>query len=141
MSIRIQQVETDNDIQNCFAVISQLRPHLKAEEFITLVRTQMRGGYCMACAMDADEVVSVAGYRISQSLSWGKYLYVDDLITDAGRRSQGFGKALLQWLIGEARRNGCAEFHLDSGTHRKDAHRFYEREGMQLLAYHFSLKP
>lgn len=27
--------------------------------------------------------------------------------------------------------------HLDSGTQRKDAHRFYEREGMSVAGFHF----
>ena len=27
--------------------------------------------------------------------------------------------------------------HLDSGIQRKDAHRFYEREGMSLASVHF----
>lgn len=139
MNLKIKQVESDSEIQDCFAVMSQLRPHLKADEFIPLVRRQMQDGYRLACVMEKDDVVTVAGYRISRSLSWGKYLYVDDLITDASRRSSGFGKAMLQWLVEEARRNQCNQFHLDSGTQRKDAHRFYEREGMGMVAYHYVL--
>lgn len=137
MNYTIKQVETDGDIASCYAVMSQLRPHLVAEDFPGLVRAQMQEGYRLACALDAGEVAAVAGYRISHSLSWGKYLYVDDLVTDAARRSRGIGKALLQWLVEEARRHHCQEFHLDSGTQRKDAHRFYEREGMDMIAYHF----
>ena len=139
MNLSIKQVDSDQDIQNCFAIMSQLRSHLVATEFTAQVRYQMQQGYQLACAMDGDVVVAVAGYRISQSLSWGKFLYVDDLITDAARRSEGIGKMLLHWLKEEAGRNGCVEMHLDSGTQRKDAHRFYEREGMALLAYHFRL--
>ena len=139
MDLKIKQVESDKEIQDCFAVMSQLRPHLEADDFIALVRGQMQGGYRLAYVMDKDAVVTVAGYRISRSLSWGKYLYVDDLITDAARRSSGFGKAMLQWLVEEARRNQCDQFHLDSGTQRKDAHRFYAREGMDMVAYHYVL--
>jgi GNAT superfamily N-acetyltransferase len=139
LSYNVQPAETDNDIQRCFVVMSQLRPHLTQQQFFDQVKAQMQGGYRLACAMDGDSVVAVAGYRLSRSLSWGKYLYVDDLVTDENRRSQGFGKAILQWLIAEARRHGCAQFHLDSGTQRKDAHCFYEREGMTMMAYHFAL--
>ncbi len=138
MSMQIRQAGTDEDIQNCFGVITQLRPHLKADEFVSIVRTQMQDGYRLACVLESNEVVAVAGFRINRSLSWGKYLYVDDLITDETRRSRGFGKALLQWLKEEARNQGCAQFHLDSGVQRKDAHRFYEREGLALPAYHFA---
>lgn len=139
MSVEIKSVESDQDIAACFAVMSQLRPHLIREEFVDKVRSQMQEGYRMACALDAGDVAAVAGYRIQQGLSWGKYLYVDDLVTDEAKRSQGFGKALLQWLVTEAKRQHCQEFHLDSGTQRKDAHRFYEREGMDMIAYHFKL--
>lgn len=139
MMCSIRQVHTDLEIDQCFAVMAQLRPHLKQDEFVKLVRIQMQDSYRLVCAMDIDVVVAVAGYRISRSLSWGKYLYVDDLVTDTARRSEGIGKKLLCWLLDEARRNGCSQFHLDSGTQRKDAHRFYEREGMEMLAYHYGL--
>ncbi len=43
-------------------------------------------------------------------LSSGKTLYVDDLVTDAAARSQGYGEAMLQWLIALAREAGCDTF-------------------------------
>jgi GNAT superfamily N-acetyltransferase len=85
-------------------------------------------------------VCCVAGYRVSRNLAWGEFLYVDDLVTDEATRSHGFGKALLAWLVDEARRQGCAQLHLDSGMQRKDAHRFYLREGLDNLGYHFAIK-
>lgn len=139
MSYKIKQVETDDAIENCFRVMSQLRPHLHASEFKGLVRAQMQEGYRLACVLDKDNVVAVAGYRLSHSLSWGKFLYVDDLVTDVAKRSLGIGKVLLQWLMAEAKFHQCRELHLDSGTQRKDAHRFYEREGMDMIGYHFKL--
>jgi GNAT superfamily N-acetyltransferase len=62
---------------------------------------------------------------------------VDDLVTDEGSRSKSYGKLMLDWLIGEAKRNGCEQIHLDSGAQRHDTHRFYFREG-KVSAYHFS---
>lgn len=139
MHMITRQVETDEEIQDCFRVMSQLRTHLVEAEFPGVIRSQMQEGYHLACIMDGSEVASVAGYRISRSLSWGKFMYVDDLVTDAARRSRGFGKAMLTWLVEEANRNQCRELHLDSGTQRKDAHRFYAREGMDMIGYHYRL--
>jgi GNAT superfamily N-acetyltransferase len=139
MTITIKPVETDSDIDKCFAVMSQLRPHLTQQQYVEQVKTQMQDGYRLACAVAADSVVAVAGYRISHSLAWGRFMYVDDLVTDEARRSKGFGKALLNWLVDEARHSGCGELHLDSGLQRKDAHRFYEREGMEITGYHFNI--
>ena len=43
----------------------------------------------------------------------------------------------LNWLEDKARHLGCAALTLDSGVQRHDAHRFYFREGMTILAYSF----
>ena len=51
-------------------------------------------------------------------------------------RPEGF-LALLNWLEDKARHLGCAALTLDSGVQRHDAHRFYFREGMTILAYSF----
>ena len=134
---RIRVAENDDDIAACFPVMAQLRPHIAIAEFVARVRRQMADGYRLVALREARSVQAVAGYRVSENLAWGKFLYVDDLITDEAERSRGCGRALLAWLRDEARRHGCAQLHLDSGTQRKDAHRFYLREEMILGGYHF----
>lgn len=133
----IHIAETPAEIAGCFPVMAQLRPHLERDEFITRAQRQMADGYRLAHLSVDGEVQAVAGYRIIENLAWGRFLYVDDLVTDEAARSQGYGKALLAWLAKHARQNGCAQLHLDSGMQRKDAHRFYLREGMENTGFHF----
>jgi GNAT superfamily N-acetyltransferase len=133
----IRIAETAAEIAHCFPVMAQLRPHLEREEFITRVQRQMADGYRLAYLSVDSSVKAVAGYRITENLAWGRFLYVDDLVTDEAARSQGYGKALLSWLTEQARHSGCAQLHLDSGAQRKDAHRFYLREGMLNAGFHF----
>ncbi|MGA7801484.1 MAG: GNAT family N-acetyltransferase [Gammaproteobacteria bacterium] len=136
----VRLAETDSEIAACYPVMAQLRPQVGEESFLPRVRAQMDRGYRLACVRDGEgTVVALAGFRIGLSLSWGTYLYVDDLITDSGRRSQGFGARLLRWLMDYGARQGCGQLHLDSGMQREDAHRFYAREGMARAAYHFSI--
>jgi GNAT superfamily N-acetyltransferase len=101
---------------------------------------QMREGFKLAFCEREAEVVAVAGFRVHHMLSSGLTLYVDDLVTSASHRSQGIGKAMLDWLIAYARERGCETFSLDSGTHRKDAHAFYLRERLRITDFHFELK-
>jgi GNAT superfamily N-acetyltransferase len=86
---------------------------------------------------DAGKPVAVAGFRVLENLAWGRFLYVDDLVTLAACRSQGYGAKLLAWLRERAAQESCAQLHLDSGIQRAGAHRFYEREGMTMSSYHF----
>lgn len=47
-----------------------------------------------------------------------------------------YAKILWDWLISQAKENECGQFHLDSGVHRHDAHRFYLKN-VPFLAFHY----
>ena len=66
-------------------------------------------------------------------------LYVDDLVTLESQQGKGYGSRMLDWLVEEAKRLGCDQFHLDSGVQRYDAHRFYLHKGMDIWCHHFAL--
>jgi GNAT superfamily N-acetyltransferase len=139
--MQIKLAETEAEIARCFPVMAQLRPHLAREEFVARAKLQAaQDGYRLAYLEDDGAVKAVAGFRFEEMLSRGRFLYVDDLVTDERERSKGYGGALFDWLVQHAREQGCARLHLDSGLQRKDAHRFYERKGMQIQCYHFGLK-
>lgn len=136
----IQIAETPTEISTCYTVMAQLRPQYTQNEFLTQVQRQMKHSYRLVSFSAAGEVQAVAGFRLLENLAWGRFLYVDDLVTHQDARSQGHGKSLLTWLTDYARRQGCAQLHLDSGAQRKDAHRFYLREGMENSGFHFMTK-
>lgn len=131
---------TDEQIIRCFDAMAELRPHLQREDFLSTVREMEKGGYQLAYLENADTVVAVAGYRISHNLFMGKHLYIDDLVTTESARSQGYGERLIAWLRDLAKKEGCAWLHLDSGTHRGRAHKFYFAQGFTIASYHFSEK-
>jgi len=139
--MRIDRALSDEQIQRCYAAIAELRPHVARVEFLERVRRQIDGaGYELIFVEDAGQVRAVAGIRRSECLAWGRFLYVDDLVTLEADRSSGYGKALLDWLIDYARSQDCEEFHLDSGVQRFAAHRFYLRNRMDITSHHFVLK-
>ena len=140
MDVRIALAVEDDEILNCYPVMSELRPHVSAEDFLPRVRRQMESaGYKLAYVSDG-EVKAVAGFRISECLAWGAFMYVDDLVSKEGERSKGYGGQLFDWLVEYARSEGCDQFHLDSGVQRFAAHRFYLTKRMSIEAHHFGLK-
>ena len=137
----IKKIVSDTDLKATYPVMKQLRTHLSEQEYVERAkRQQSKGGYIIAALEDEGQVRCVAGYRISECLSWGKFLYVDDLVSDQNARSKNYGKQMMDWLLAEARQNGCQELHLDSGVQRHAAHRFYLRERMDISCFHFALK-
>jgi GNAT superfamily N-acetyltransferase len=131
---------TEDEILRCFPVMAELRPHLKEADFVVRIQRQQRAGYQLAALTDKGKVLALAGYRYSESLSWGKFMYVDDLVTAEKSRSRGYGQRLFRWLVKEAKARDCDQLHLDSGVQRFGAHRFYLASRMDIIAHHFAMK-
>ena len=118
------------------AVHRQLRTALPADYAARLSQVFANGGR-LAVVADGEAVVGVALWRLIENTYEGRRLYVDDLVTDAARRSRGVGKSLLGHLEDKARRLGCDVLALDSGAQRAAAHKFYFREGMHIPGFCF----
>ncbi len=130
---------SDTEIQECWPVMAQLRPHISETDFVSIVRRQCAEGYRLAFIRRQQKVEAVAGFRLLHNLPWGRFCYIDDLVTDEQTRSLGLGKELLDWLCEFARAEGCKRLELDSGVQRFAAHRFYLRQRMFISCHHFSL--
>ncbi|MGB3612386.1 MAG: GNAT family N-acetyltransferase [Elainellaceae cyanobacterium] len=132
--------ESKIDILRCFPLMKQLRTDLEEPEFLLRVQRQMESfGYRLAFVEDGDDVKGVAGFRLSECLADGTYLYVDDLVVKQDARSQGHGGQLFDWIVNHARQNHCQVVELDSGVQRFEAHRFYFKKRMRISSHHFSL--
>jgi GNAT superfamily N-acetyltransferase len=139
--LEIKIARTRSQIARCHPVMVQLRPNITLERFLLQVERQSkRDGYRLAFLESRGKVRAVAGFRVSEMLARGKFLYVDDLVTDERMRSKGFGGLLFCWLVDYAQSLGYDRVDLDSGLQRKAAHRFYLRKRMVLQGYHFTLE-
>lgn len=130
--------------------LADAEPHLAAMERVhRQLRPQIRADYRGALAdvfadrgellvvHDAAAVLGIALFRSFATTFVERRFYVDDLITDEAHRGTGVGAHMIQWLSAEARRRGAAEVHLESGTQRTRAHRFYCANGFEIFALSF----
>ena len=139
MDGRITVARTEQEILDCYPVMAELRPHVRPDEFLPLVRRLNDvAGFQLAYLNDGG-IKAVAGFRISEWLAGGKYLEIEDLVARGGERSKGYGGELFDWLVKHAKENECLQVRLVSRVTRHDAHRFYLRKGMSLEAHYFSM--
>jgi len=140
VKMQIAIAKTDDEINRCYDVMSQLRTHIAREDFLPRVRRQMDDfDYGLVYLMDDGEVKAVAGIRVSEWLHGGKYLEIDDLVAKDGERSRGHGGELFDWIVEYARAEHCDHVRLLSGVQRFDAHRFYLKKRMNIEAHYFNL--
>lgn len=138
--IEIKIAESPDEVRATHRVMSQLRSHLTEDQYVAQVAVQQaQDNYKVVALFEGETIRAVAGFRLATGLALGHYLYVDDLVSDADVRSRGFGSTLLAWMADHGRQHGCTSLHLDSGVQRHEAHRFYLRERMDIVFYHFRM--
>jgi len=136
--IDVRLVESDDEYRASFEVMRELRPHLaSAEAFTAQALRQGEQGYRLLAAWQDGQVKALGGYRILENLLYGRFLYVDDLVTTADSRRHGLGGKMIDALRDEAKRQGCDNFVLDTGLHMPLAQRFYYRQGLLALGMQF----
>jgi GNAT superfamily N-acetyltransferase len=118
-------------------VLRELRPHLTPQSLKAIYVEGHPQGLRFTGAYVDGACLGVAGWRIVATTFCGRKLTIDDLVVRSDARSKGTGHALLAELQQRARSADCHRLDLDSGTHRTGAHRFYMRERMSILAFHF----
>ncbi|SMH48286.1 GNAT family N-acetyltransferase [Azospirillum agricola] len=139
-TVEIVLARDDADIAASFPVMKELRTHLAdADVYRAQVRRQMDDGYTLALVRIDGEVAGCGGFRVHETLSRGRYMYVEDLVTASQKRSYGLGDKLFDWLAAEARARGCAQLEIVSGVQRGEAHRFYHRKRMTIKAFQLVL--
>lgn len=92
LTTKIQLATESEQIRSCYKIMHQLRPHLTSEQaFIEQVQRQIREGYNLAYIQDGEQVKALTGFRFLEFLAWGKVVYIDDLVSDATTRRNGYG--------------------------------------------------
>lgn len=136
----IRIAEIDSEIDGCYAVTSELRPHLTREEFLAQVKRQIKeSGYQLVYLTDEGEVKAVAGIRIAEWLARGMSMDLEDLVATESDRSKGYGGQLFDWLLDYGRHRNCTEIRLVSHVTRFRAHQFYLKKKMVLDGHFFSI--
>jgi len=111
-------------------------PERLREVFLRVLATPQKQYFC---AIVAGQPVGLGAISFKDNL-WqeGVIAYVEELVVLDTMRGQGIGSQLLAHLIGLADAQGCRRIELDSAFHRTEAHRLYERYGLEKRAYLFS---
>jgi len=129
----------DEEIQSCYPVMAELRPLVRAEDFLRQVKRQSKhSGFQLVYLFD-DGVKAVGGIRIAEWLASGKCLEIEDLVATQSSRSKGYGSSLFDWIVDYAKREDCSQIKLVSNVNRFGAHRFYLNKKMIIEAHYFTL--
>lgn len=146
MNIRHAQVK---DIPTIMKLLSQvleihasIRPDIfkpgttkyTNDELAKLIKDDQKPIY--VAVNDEDEVLGYVFTQLqeqpfSTNMVQFKSIFIDDLCVDSAARSQGIGRALLDFVKEEGKRLGCYEITLNVWAGNDSAIRFYEKNGLK----------
>lgn len=140
----IRVVEYTGDPTPLAPVLRELRPQYATDAALTEALRgviQRQGVRAFGAHLGHDPVpCGAVTVRMVESLSSGRFLYVDDLVTSASARGRGVASQLMDRIDELAEAAGLAgKVQLDSGVgaHRAAAHAFYGSRGMWIASFHF----
>lgn len=133
------KIATEEEIKYCYEMMHQIREDLTERDFLSAISEQLKNGYKIVYVIQDEEIICIAGFTIGDKLSWGKYLFIEDFVTNKSIKSIEAAKALLDFIKIYAKQQKCNSIHLDSSIQKEEAHKFYLSQEMKIDSYHFSI--
>lgn len=141
MEKQIFIVQTKAELERCFPVMKELRPHLSFEEYVSIYeKAHASDGYEIVAVEVQGQIIAVMGYRFLSDFVRGKHVYIDDLVSSEKLRSQGLGAELLTFAEEVAKTSGCKSLRLCTGIENERGIKFYDRNGWIKRAFAYTKK-
>jgi len=138
---KIVKIQNREELERCFPVMKELRPHLSEQEYLEIYRhAHAMDGYEIVALEQSGQILAVIGYRILYDFVRGRHLYIDDLVTTEKMRSQGLGEQLLEHAAVVAKGLGCKSMRLCAVLENEQGIKFYEKNKWNKRAYAFTKK-
>lgn len=141
MEINLRKVKIE-DFEEVFCLFRQLWPakELNHQDLKKVFERGLNSGSDeYICAEYNGGIIGFCSMAIVNNF-WqeGHIGYIYAMIIDETYRGKGIGTKLLQEAYEAAKVRGCKKIELDSGFHRTEAHKFYEKNGYLKRAFLFS---
>lgn len=141
MGKQIFIVQTKAELERCFPIMKELRPHLSFEEYVSIYeQAHASDGYEIVAVEVQGQIIAVMGYRFLSDFVRGKHVYIDDLVSSEKLRSQGLGAELLTFAEEVAKTSGCKSLRLCTGIENERGIKFYDRNGWIKRAFAYTKK-
>ena len=121
MNHRIVVAKTDTELEHCSRLLGESEPEVPSAAIVARLKRQAAHGYRLAFLRAERQAGAVAGYLIGDSLSDGRFLFVDRLVAGSEDRAGQSRGLLLDWLVSKAIKSRCREIRLPHALQKFDA--------------------
>lgn len=97
-------------------------------------------GYKCIGIFDEDKLIGICGIWILTKYYVGKHIEPDNIVILPEYQNQKIGTKLIAWIYDYAKQNNCIASELNCYVGNEQAHKFWKKEGYEVIALHFQKK-
>lgn len=136
--VTVRRARMDDATAAAALVTSLGYPTTPAEMTERFVHLLVDPIYVALVAEDDGQVIGLSGGRVSRYFEKnGLYAQIVILVVADSAHNKGAGTALVEAVEQWAREQNALDIVVNSGVHRNEAHRFYERRGFERTGFRF----
>jgi GNAT superfamily N-acetyltransferase len=127
-------------ISNIIPFLYRLNPNISKEVLKKRLDEMLQQNYQCIGIYDEEKLIGICGIWILVKYYVGKHIELDNIIILPEYQNKGISTRLMGWIECYAKENDYIASELNCYVGNEDAHRFWEREGYEVIALHFQKK-
>ena len=138
-NIKFELIESKN-IHSIIPLLQLLNQNISGEVLKERLDEMITQNYHCVGVFDKEKLMGICGLWILTKYYVGKHMELDNVIILPEYQSQNIGHELMNWVNTFAKEQGCVANELNCYIGNKEAHKFWEKEGYDVIALHFQKK-
>lgn len=118
-------------------LLRQLNPKISFEVLKERLREMLLQQYQCVGAYHGDRLIGISGIWMLTKYYVGKHVEPDNVFILPEYQGKGVGQQLLEWIFSYAKSEGCTASELNCYTGNTAGQRFWEKQGYELVAFHY----
>ena len=137
--VEIKLVKKEN-IYSIIPLLQLLNRDISEETLKSRLDEMLEEKYQCVGIYDDKKLIGICGIWILTKYYIGKHIEPDNVIILPKYQNKKIGKLLINWLENFAKESGCIASELNCYIENTQANKFWEREGYELIGFHYQKK-
>ncbi|WP_298539288.1 GNAT family N-acetyltransferase [uncultured Aquimarina sp.] len=128
------------DIEVVLPLLKELYPKITRITLKKRLAEMVFSGYECIGVYKNSELIGISGIWFLTKLYVGKHIEPDNVYILPEYQGKGIGNLLMNWIFEYAKSKNCIASELNCYTGNEEGQKFWEKQGYDLIAYHYQKK-
>jgi len=136
VNYKIALIEKDN-MNSIIPLLEQLNPKIGNSILQERLNEMVAQGYKCVGVYDKNKLIGISGIWILTKYYVGRHIEPDNVFILPEYQGKGIGNLMMEWIFNYGKSIGCVASELNCYTSNTEGHKFWKKQGYEVMAYHF----